>query len=365
MKIISAIKWFSPLLVLLGSPASAMVELSNEEMQAVAGQGLLVAETITGTGPAAGFDFMRMGLQAQVSLNANIDKLQLGCGGFNESIVANSCDIDMDFISLMGRQGNQAGDVGSDFVLLRPYIEIATKGSGATREIVGFKIGAQSADGYFGVGRTYQDGDTNQENGGVCGADNRLACHSGINSLSGYINAEISGNVPVRVLGGIFSGDGCFGQTSLNSRCANDPPVFREITGTRVNELVATGLELNIDLGILASLVGINTAYANLYEDLRFIHGFAFQDTGDFSISLQREALAWPGYDKTSYSQPANAGWWMNVPYVATKDIAGERVDIPGLGDVVNALQTQGVDLANIELNFQPPKNCFGSPTFC
>ncbi|WP_062816061.1 hypothetical protein [Alcanivorax sp. NBRC 102024] len=366
MLIIRIKKCLSISLLLLAGQASSMVEMSNDEMETVVGKGLMVTETIAGSGEWSDFSYMRMGLDARVSLNANIDKLQLGCGGFNESIASQACDIDFDFVRLMGRDGNQAGTVGSDFVLTRPYIEIATKGSGTTREIVGFKVGSQSADGYFGIGRTYNNGDTNLENGGVCGEDgDRLPCHSGINSLSGYINAEISGNVPVRVLGGIFSGDGCFGQTNLNSRCVNNAPVFQEIVGTRVNQLVATGLELDIDLGILASLVGIDTAYANLYEDLRFIHGFAFQNTANFGISLQREQIAWPTYDKSDYAEPANAGWWLNVPYVATKDIAGDEVSISGLGDVVSALQEEGVDLTNIELNFEPPKNCFGSANFC
>jgi hypothetical protein len=354
-------------LLLITGQVAALTEMSNTEMQTVVGQGLIVSDTILGTGDWSDFTYTRMGLDARVSLNANIDKLQLGCGGFNESIVSNSCDLDMDFVRLMGNDGNLPGAVGSDFELLRPYVEIAMKGEGSNREVVGFKIGAQTTNGYFGVGRTYEPGQTNLENGGECGSGNGqtlLACHSGINSLSGYINAEISGSVPVSALG-LLNGDGCFGQTAINPRCINDEPAFQEIRGTRVNQLVATGLVLDIDLGALAGIVGIDTAYVNLYEDLRFIHGFSFQDTSDFGISLQREKIAWPGYDKQSYSEPANAGWWMNVPYVAAKDIQGDPVNINSIGNVVSALQEEGLDLVNIELNSPTANNCYGSASFC
>ena len=205
--------------------AHSMVEMSNEEMDSVVGQGLLVTETISGSGEWSDFNYMRMGLDARVSLNANIDKMQLGCGGFNESIVANSCDIDFDFVRLLGLNptGDGPGEVGSDFVLLRPYVEIATTGSGANREIVGIKIGSQQADGYFGIGRRYANGEPNLERGGTCntasGAGNaagRANCHSGLNSISANLNVELSGQFPVSIpiLG---TQNACFGNSANNS----------------------------------------------------------------------------------------------------------------------------------------------------
>ena len=55
----------------------------------------------------------------------------------------------------MGRNGSQPGNpVTSDFKMLRPYIELAiiNENSPSLREVVGVKIGAQSVDGFLGVG---------------------------------------------------------------------------------------------------------------------------------------------------------------------------------------------------------------------
>src|SRR5690606_27246299 len=159
---------------------AAMEPIGDEALSEVTGQSLFVGDFIAGNSsdPNGGrFDFHRMGLDVELALNANIDKLQLGCGGFNESITANACDIDMDYVRLMGLNAN--GDGGhpdgpaSDFILKRPYIELAVSGTGITnREVVGIKVGSESANGYFGVGRTYANGDTNQEFGGTCNTAN-------------------------------------------------------------------------------------------------------------------------------------------------------------------------------------------------
>lgn len=349
----------------------ALELMSNEELNNVSGQALIVADTIVGSGAGAGFTYTRMGLDAVLALNANINKFQLGCGGYNEAIKSNACDIDFDYVTLMGRSGSNPGDIGSDFVLTRPYIEIATKGStAATREIAGVKIGAQSADGYFGIGRRYNNGATNLENGGTCGTGaNALNCHSGINNVSGFLHAEMSGSVPltVTVLGiPTVNGTACFGRTTIDPLCStSNTPVYRDVIGTRVNQLDAQSIPLQTDI------LGLS-GYAWITENLRFLHGFALVNTGDFAISVQREKVAYPTYTTNSstapasqqYSYPANAGWWMNVPDLKALDIAGARVTAP-LSGLLTALGTPGLHLTDIELNMNPPSNCWGGNNFC
>lgn len=371
-------------LLLSSSQVFALSPMSNEEMGHEVGQGLIVAETIQGTnvtsglglGDWSGYTYTRMGLDAKLSLNANIDKMQLGCGGFNESIATNSCDIDMDYVRFMGRTGTGPCAVsttatdpcygGGDLVLTRPYIEIATKGSGSTRELVGIKIGAQGTDGYLGVGRNYANGATNLENGGTCGTSAgaaALACHSGINRVSGYLHTEMSAQVDTTVAG-IFNETACFGNTTFtNDTCGAGDAYYRDLVGSRLNSLSAPSIPLKLSGGFL-SAIGISSAYANITEDLRFIHGFAFVNTSDFAISFQRQKISYPGYDKTSYSYPANAGWWMNVPDVKATDIVGAPVSI-GLFDVGSALGEPGLPLTNIELNSVAPANCWGNSKFC
>lgn len=369
-------KWNLTLLSLgamLAGSVQAMTPLSESDMARVSGQGLIVSETITGSGPGAGFDFIRMGLDARLSLNANIDKMQLGCGGFNE-VIRTGCDIDMDFVRFMGldAEGIGPGAPGSDFVLTRPYIELATKGTGTTREVVGLKIGAQETNGYFGVGREYEyDSDnsvypTNLENGGVCGIGSGrslLACHSGINSISGYMNVEISGRVPLNIID-LINSSACFGRLSAGISCPDshdNNPVFRQIQGTRVTSIRAPSVPLTINICAFNACLN---GFADLTENLRFVHGFALDETKDFALSFQREKISWPGYDKVSYSEPANAGWWMNVPYVAARDIKADPINL-GFFDALEALSAPGYAVTNVELNSTAPDNCFGTTTFC
>ena len=373
--------------LLLSLPVVALSPLSNEDMGAEAGQGLLVMDNIQGsnvtsglgTGDWSGYTYTRMGLDVELSLNANIDKWQLGCGGFNEAIKANACDIDLDYVRLMGLDSSGTAPCsvsadatsscygGGDFVLTRPYIEIATKGSGATREVVGIKIGAQNTNGYFGIGRNYASGQTNLENGGTCGSGTAaLNCHSGINELSGYMHTEVSAAVP---LSGLVSGSICFGHytasaaTGYGGDCASSAPYYTDIIGTRVNTLSLSSVKLNLTNGLLNTF-GVTSAYAQLSENLRFLHGFALNNTSDFSLSVQREKISYPGYDGTTYSYPANVGWWMNVPNVQAVNILGQPVNL-SLSNAISALAAPGTPLTDLELNSVAPQNCWGTSKFC
>lgn len=83
--------------------------LSDSEMSATTGQALMSLSYISPKDTAnieaarVGGDkntgFYRLGLEAELELNANIKKLQLGCGGVNG---AGGCDIDIDNVSLSG-----------------------------------------------------------------------------------------------------------------------------------------------------------------------------------------------------------------------------------------------------------------------
>ncbi len=357
---------------------SGLKPMSEDQLSRITGQALFVSDKISPTGATGSptdFTFYRMGLDVELALNANIDKIQLGCGGFNDTIVPGACDIDMDFVRLMGlnAQRNGPGDpVTSDFVLTRPFIEIAVRndGDGSLREVAGIKIGSQTADGYFGVGRDYLNPDgspsglTNQEHGGQC-SDNigagALACHSGINRLSGAIGTELSGTVPINVT---LSGDSntCFGRTSNNSLCADNDRLFVDVTGTRLNELRIPNLELRLEGGLAGLLAG--QAYAQVIENLRFVHGFVLDESPEFGLSFQREQVAFPTFDKTGYNPISNAGWWLNVPELKVLDLVAEEQSF-GLFEALNALSPPGIPLENIELGQRAPDNCFGSSMFC
>lgn len=184
--------------------ASGLVSLSDEELSQTEGQALFnlgyLAPGQAGN-PTPAVDnvgFYTLSIEAEVALNANIKKLQLGCGGING---ADGCDIDVDNFSF-GCIANATGvcitlpptgiqKVGAnndnsvagqqqmrDFVLSNPFYQFAIKNpnSASTREIVGIRIGAADVKGPLSF--------------------------NSINSFSGYLtgvaNVELRGQGPGR-----------------------------------------------------------------------------------------------------------------------------------------------------------------------
>ncbi len=383
-------------------PAMAMQSLTDGELSAFSGQAFIWTDRIApnsltgsmGAGSATDFTFFRMGLDAQLDFNLNIAKMQLGCGGINDNLVSSpACDIDMDYVRFMGRTGASASAaVTSNFFLRRPYIEIALKNENnpALREVVGIKIGSQIADGYVGVGRKYASG-TNVEHGGTCNSSasvlsspGQLNCHSGINSLSGFVGAELSATLPMTVIGS--NGYGCAGNTSLGGDdCSAADTLYIDYAGTRMSQLELADLLLKLNGG-LAGIIG--TGYARLIANTRVLHGFALTNTSDFFISFQRQQVAYPRYTKTTptaadtpicgtaanpdrcssaYAVPANPGWWINIPDAKLTNAMVDRVTVGllDLGTLLGALGRPGMAAYNPDFNIDPPSNCYGGRLFC
>lgn len=342
---------------------TAMSEMTPEEMSAVNGQGLIISDQIAGA-PGSDLTFYRAGLDAKLEMNVNIDKLQLGCGGGNG---ATGCDIDIDFLSLMGNNSSgEAGVPGSNFSLIRPYFDFAIKDGDSTtlREVVGIKLGSQSADGYMGIGRRYENG-INQETGGNCnGGANDIDCHSGLNSFSGYMQFEYSGTVSGDITSPI-----CF---LSGGDCGDYNGTFSDVGTVVGTRLGSTTLTTTADTDASVSFIPLNNLEIDvrLIEPLRYIHGLAISGTSDFFISFQKESVDYPVYDHLNanadekYSDTANAGWWMNFPSgVELSGLAGVK-DLP-FGDAINGVLGAEITISNIDLGQIPVDNCFGSANFC
>ena len=163
----------------------SMQSLTDEQMSQSQGQALFnlsylpPGATGNNMSTASNVGFYTMSIEAEVSLNANIKNLQLGCGGVNG---AGGCDIDIQNFSL-GCIANSSGVCVSlpatttgtsttttaqhtttsstvsdtltnqqqmkDFVLTNPFYQFAIRNpdSASTREIVGIRIGAANASG--------------------------------------------------------------------------------------------------------------------------------------------------------------------------------------------------------------------------
>lgn len=160
--------------------ADTLKSLDDQQLSQVTGQALLNLNYVApgGSNPNANIGFYRLGLEAVLELNANIKKLQLGCGG----VKGTGCDIDIDNIALTGITTStaQGAGVGTDFKLTNPFIEFAIQNpdTAATRTVTGFRLGALSALGIMNIG---SNGDLNT-----------LADDTGINSLSGDIGVRVT-----------------------------------------------------------------------------------------------------------------------------------------------------------------------------
>lgn len=135
--------------------------------------------TATGTN-AANYGFFTLGLNGEIDINANIQHLQLGCGGVNGP----GCDIDINNLSLSGNPGVGTCPVGAspascDAVLNNPFIRLAIRNPTtlATRSLAGFQLGAQSVVGLLQAGTN-----SNTPNG--------------INALSGYMPVQSTAGSP-------------------------------------------------------------------------------------------------------------------------------------------------------------------------
>ena len=164
-----------PLLATATVYAEGLKALDDDQMSAQTGQALLNLSYIAPTDAAniestrSGGDnntgFYKLGIEAEMELNANIKNLQLGCGGVNG---AGACDIDIKNLSLSGLNdgavGAGADDEGSPTFsagrpatsakITNPVIEFAIKNpdSAAGREMVGFRLSAESIEGLLTAG---------------------------------------------------------------------------------------------------------------------------------------------------------------------------------------------------------------------
>lgn len=309
-----------------------LVALTDEQLSEVEGQALMSLSYIAPDDQAnnmrgKNIGFYKLGFESLVEINANIRKLQLGCGGVNG---AGGCDLDIDHLSLSGLSGNSVGRASSSAEISNPFMEFAIKNpnSSATREITGLRFSAEKVKGLL-----------------TLGTENSLT-PNGINSFSGYMkikeatgtattqgrtmtyadtNQTINGKIKIKTLFINTVRDYSSRDYNLNlsSATANLTVYEQEISGTRINSArlngianinqikfagdlkakvnIATGL--NLTKKIDGDITGLR-ANLTIDQNLGFIHRLPLDNP--FSLSLQYEQLFWPNADA-----PANRGWWL------------------------------------------------------
>lgn len=145
------------------APAVAMQTLDDQQLSQETGQAAFFTNYIgptdlgnpnngVTTGSTNNIGFYSLGLNGTLSLNANINHLQLGCGGVNGA----GCDIDLSQVRLTGSKAGPSGTFAdSDATLQNPFLQLAIQNptSLSTRHVVGVAFGAQNADAMLSVGQ--------------------------------------------------------------------------------------------------------------------------------------------------------------------------------------------------------------------
>jgi hypothetical protein len=144
-----ALAFFACSLLAAGQAAAQMRALSDSEMSTVSGQGLFSVSNSS----YQGFDFTRIALDADVTLNANLANLRLGEYHYGPR---NGSGADLDISALrFGR--SDAGEARRLVQITNPYFEFVYRdistsaGSAGQREVVGMRLGFDSIAGDIGL----------------------------------------------------------------------------------------------------------------------------------------------------------------------------------------------------------------------
>lgn len=318
--------------------SEGLQRLSDSEMSATTGQALMSLsyispnDTNSNTSYNGNMGFYRLALDAQLELNANIKKLQLGCGGVNG---AGACDIDIDYLSLSGGTVDSTRDerASTSAIITNPFLEFAIKNpdSASTREIQGFRLSAKSLDGLLTFGL---------ENGDAA---------TGINSLSGYMvtkpttgtvttnpfygitqaetNTAITGRATV--IGNGFTAPFTSNSYNLNLGAGSGSLTMGQqtITGKRISSVnlladaTVSGIPISGTMNATASLLGIPVAIAGdvngtvnnlsvkatINQSLGYFHAAQLNGSAAY-LGVQGVNIMWP--DAASVAQ---TGWWLEL----------------------------------------------------
>ena len=349
--------------------ADTLKSLDDQQLSQVTGQALLNLNYVApgGSNPNANIGFYRLGLEAVLELNANIKKLQLGCGG----VKGTGCDIDIDNIALTGITTStaQGAGVGTDFKLTNPFIEFAIQNpdTAATRTVTGFRLGALSALGIMNIG---SNGDLNT-----------LADDTGINSLSGDIGVRVTNanltNVHACTYGVSSSGNSCNSGILILKQLDGTANVA-DYSTTLINNRDSTFSLTKMTAKASASLLGLKLSNVNMNDiPYRTVHQLLVADTdsngnliatSNAYISSQSKNIYWQNVsDKTWGSNAAQQGWWISIPQTQFNNLnITQDVFLSTFGQAVpGAILGTPVNLAPVDLGQMPISNCYGNLKFC
>lgn len=370
--------------------ATTLQPLTDQQLSETTGQALMSLSYTSPTdannleskrdGGAKNIGFYKLGLEADLELNANIKKLQLGCGGVNG---AGACDIDIDNLSLSGlgnsatsntsSAADRAARVGSSAVLTNPFIQFAIKNpnSASTREIVGINLSSEKAMGLitFGLENSDTPNGINTLSGFLT-----VAKTSGLAKVNGFGSSLVAGEASRGVLTQDYTGVAIKGKASgvnfstksynLNLRDQLTGSNIlngvldltqQDITGKRitsatlkasatVNDISISGnivanalLIINLDRETTGTIKNLGVD-ATIDESLKFFHKASLNGT-PASLSLQSQDLQW-----TANKSVAAKGWWLEFSNpIDIGDITPSNpvnIELPTLREALGQINT-------------------------
>lgn len=386
--------------------AASLHILDDAELAQVDGQALLnFSKNDYAYNTSSGnVNFFKLGLDVEMELNSNIKSLQLGCGGIN-SVSQNGCDIEIHNLSLSGLPDNfdpskgitgdsvySNGRAATSAKVTNPFIEFAIKNGdqASTREIVGFRLGADEIFGLLSMG-----------------TDNIDKPEDGIRSFSGYMKMaatkgdvttkqskfgisdaqEIEGKLKALGKEAIFRSN----HENAENKGITVPSIKVEfampetvVSGKRMNKAIVENIytkipqiplaagsgmqgindsifsndQLYVEFDALVDILGLKVGdhakfkmsagaqIKDLEMDITFtqalsmIHNIPLTGTGGY-LSLQKEGIKWADSDVNDIAQ---TGWWMsfkdpiNLGYLKTVDPIDISGVLPQVADLVTAL---------------------------
>lgn len=350
----------SSIFMSVSTASYALSSMSDDSLSEVTGQALFSSSYVapgSSGNPNTNIGFFRLGVEAKMEINANIDKLRLGCDG---SFGAGLCDINIDHLRLTGISATDATDSGplTDFVINQPFFEFAIKNPAnpSTRQVVGIRFGSQSALGAMTIGEN-----TNLTN---------LSDDTGINTISGDMTANIinATMTNVHTCIGFLIGTTCVGIPLSGS--ATVASASQQLTLKRQSQIADLGPMTAQASGSLLGLTLTNTHITNLPLDT--IHRIEVRNpdgtaTKDFYLSMQSQNITWQKISDGTFSGvAAQTGWWMSLPQVVMANITSNaRVDVGAFAAIGGAIFGGRVDIPGIDLGQKPVDNCWGSSPFC
>lgn len=254
--------------------ASSMQPLTDEELSATQAQALInlsyiaPGESVDPTNVNGGIiGFYKLGMEAEVELNVNIKKLQLGCGGVNNLSGPGGCDIDIDNLSLSGNSTTRDGRASSSAKITNPFIEFAIKnpGSASTREIVGFRSSAEKIVGLLTTGTensTMPNGINTLSGFMRVQSDSSGYIYGKAKTAPGFLDAaqdQITGQVRVTGLGGLLTLSIITTGGGLAIPAMQNIPFIRP--GTIVNDRRISVLPLTATLNVPRIQTGFRGVY--------------------------------------------------------------------------------------------------------